>query len=106
MVSPFEAEMFIAACVASAAVAITGVTAWTIVKLRGPGARARDAHPAALEERLARMEQAIDALAVEMERSSEAQRFTARLLSERLGDLPPRVPERALGAHRPTNTPH
>lgn len=38
---------------------------------------------ARLEQRLERMEQAIDAIAVEMERVSEGQRFTTRLLSER-----------------------
>jgi hypothetical protein len=41
--------------------------------------------------RLERMEQAIDAIAVEVERISEGQRFTTRLLSERLKEpaLPP-----------------
>ncbi|MGQ0650418.1 MAG: hypothetical protein ACT4P7_23000 [Gemmatimonadaceae bacterium] len=36
--------------------------------------------------RLERMEQAIDAMAVEIERISETQRFTTRLLTERGGD--------------------
>lgn len=35
------------------------------------------------EERLARIEQSIDAIAVEVERISEGQRFTTKLLSER-----------------------
>ena len=35
--------------------------------------------------RLDRMEQAIDAIAVEVERVSEAQRFTTRLLTEKAG---------------------
>jgi hypothetical protein len=35
------------------------------------------------EERLERMEHAIDAIAVEIERISEGQRFTTKLLSER-----------------------
>ncbi len=34
-------------------------------------------------ERLERMEQAIDAIAIEVERVSEAQRFTTKLLSEK-----------------------
>jgi hypothetical protein len=38
----------------------------------------------ALEERLYRLEQAIDTVAVEVERGTEAQRFTAKLLAERL----------------------
>jgi hypothetical protein len=37
----------------------------------------------ALEERLYRIEQAIDTVAVEVERGTEAQRFTAKLLAER-----------------------
>jgi ribosomal protein S13 len=42
-----------------------------------------DAGIARLEERLERMEQAIDAMATEVERVSEGQRFTSRLLAER-----------------------
>lgn len=45
-----------------------------------------------IASRLDRMEQAIDAIAVEVERISEGQRFTTRLLSER-GDASP-VPAR------------
>lgn len=37
----------------------------------------------ALEGRLGRIEQAIDAMAVEVERISEGQRFTTKLLSDR-----------------------
>ncbi len=36
-----------------------------------------------LEERLARMETSIDAMAVEIERVSESQRFVTKLMSER-----------------------
>lgn len=36
-----------------------------------------------ISQRLERMEQAIDAIAVEVERIAEGQRFTTRLLSER-----------------------
>ncbi len=42
------------------------------------------------ERRLARLEQAVDAIAVEVERLGEAQRFMTRLLQERLP-----APERA-----------
>lgn len=38
---------------------------------------------AQIDERLARMEQAIDAMAVEVERISEGQRFTTKLLADR-----------------------
>ncbi|MDB4898384.1 MAG: hypothetical protein JWN53_192 [Gemmatimonadetes bacterium] len=37
----------------------------------------------AIEQRLERIEQAVDAIAVEMERVSEGQRFTTKLLAER-----------------------
>jgi hypothetical protein len=42
--------------------------------------------PAEMTARLERMEQAIDAIAIEVERISEGQRFTTRLLSERNAD--------------------
>ena len=38
--------------------------------------------PMEVSERLARMEQAIEAVAIEVERISEGQRFTTKLLSE------------------------
>ncbi len=42
-------------------------------------------------ERLARIEAAVESIAIEVERISEAQRFTTKLLSERSsGGLPPR----------------
>lgn len=39
--------------------------------------------PADVAERLERMEQSLDAIALEVERISEGQRFTTKLLSER-----------------------
>ena len=42
-----------------------------------------DASIARLEERLERMELAIDAMATEVERVAEGQRFTSRLLADR-----------------------
>jgi hypothetical protein len=49
-----------------------------------------------LEERLYRIEQAIDTVAVEVERGTEAQRFTAKLLAERL-DAGPAATGRRFG---------
>jgi hypothetical protein len=37
----------------------------------------------AIEQRLERIEQAVDAIAIEMERVSEGQRFTTKLLTDR-----------------------
>jgi peptidoglycan hydrolase CwlO-like protein len=41
-----------------------------------------------IEERLSHIEQSIDAMAVEVERISEGQRFTTKLLSERHAGTP------------------
>ena len=38
----------------------------------------------AIDQRLERIEQAVDAIAIEMERVSEGQRFTTRLLADRV----------------------
>ena len=48
--------------------------------------------PLELQGRLERMELALDSIAVEVERISEGQRFTTKLLSERQQALPPRQP--------------
>jgi hypothetical protein len=45
--------------------------------------------PADVSARLERMEQAIDSIAVEVERISEGQRFTTKLLSERTSSVAP-----------------
>ena len=50
------------------------------------------------DPRLERMEQAIEAIAVEIERISEAQRFTTKLLSERAEDRDGQT--RAIGGAR------
>ena len=41
----------------------------------------------AVDDRLNRIEQAVDAIALEVERMSEGQRFTTKLLAERLADV-------------------
>ena len=43
---------------------------------------------AEIKQRLETMERAIDTIAIEVERGTEAQRFTVKLLSERAGKLP------------------
>lgn len=46
------------------------------------------------DSRFARLEDAVDSIAIEVERIAEAQRFTAKLMSERLPDrLPQRTPD-------------
>jgi hypothetical protein len=39
-----------------------------------------------VQDRMSRIEQAVDAIAIEVERMSEGQRLTTRLLAERFGD--------------------
>lgn len=46
---------------------------------------------AEMTSRLERMEQAIDSIAIEVERISEAQRFTTKLLSDKTRTYPDRV---------------
>ena len=50
--------------------------------------------PPEVTGRLERMEQALDSIAIEVERISEAQRFTTKLLAERNKSVPASVPER------------
>jgi hypothetical protein len=57
-------------------------------RVRGGGGGSMPRRLDALEERLYRLEQAIDTVAVEVERGTEAQRFTAKLLAERLDAAP------------------
>jgi hypothetical protein len=79
---------------------ITGavtVTALTRAYFRSRAERVKsswggDPLPGSIEQRLVRIEQAVDAIAVEVERISEGQRFTTKLLAERSGELA-RVPD-------------
>lgn len=90
------------AIVALASIVMTGLILYPLVRalarrLEGTTSRKPAELPAGNDPRLERMELAIEAIAVEIERISEAQRFTTRLLSERSqtppvsGDLPRRA---------------
>jgi hypothetical protein len=52
-----------------------------------------------VSSRLARMEQAVDTIAIEVERVSEGQRFTSKLLAERAAAVPPPVPLKQTTPH-------
>lgn len=68
------------------------------------GSRDRPATQAVDDRRLERLETAVDAIAIEVERISEAQRFSASLLAER---LPPRVTDiKSPTSVNRINTPH
>ena len=58
------------------------------------------------ESRLDRLEAAVDAIAIEVERISESQRFTVGLLAERLPGRGDRVELPAPASTKRTNTPH
>ena len=64
------------------------------------GSRPSGALPSADSARLAQLERSVDAIAIEVERISEGQRYTVQVLSER---LPARVEER-LGAIPPRSS--
>jgi hypothetical protein len=71
----------------------------TLVRLWVKRLEARDrarALPNNVDDRLLRIEQAVDAIALEVERTAESQRFTSKILAERLApsDALPAAPLR------------
>ena len=69
------------AIVCTAVVVLAAITMWYRTKMRGHAGPSQ--LPADLTQRMTRMENAIESVAVEVERISEGQRFTTRLLSDR-----------------------
>jgi hypothetical protein len=72
--------------------ACLSITVWSIaaVWMKRIEARGENTRLDSLDEKLTRIDAAVDVIALEVERISEAQRFTARLLAERKPDqLPP-----------------
>ena len=67
------------------------VVLWAIVRFVQAKTMPRAPRPGAAldgidEARFARLEQAVDAIAIEVERVAEAQRFSAKLLSDRASE--------------------
>lgn len=65
------------------------VVSYALVRIftrRGGSAVGAQALSPELDARLTRIEQAVDAISIEVERVSEGQRFTTKLLSERAGE--------------------
>ncbi len=86
------------AIVAFAGIVVGGLIVLTILKAilpsltrRPPGALSGSDALSGLADRLDRMEGAIDAMAVEVERVAEGQRYTTKLLSERVAEHVERV---------------
>lgn len=93
-----EGRMIVTIVAISGSIAIMGTIAWAYIerlKIR-QGANAKQL--GAIDERLARMENAIDTMSLEVERISEGQRFTARLLADRTGNAEP-APSARLTPH-------
>lgn len=83
------AQVFIAGIVCAAAAFMVKAIADGAVRMQQ--LKSGGASPA-IEERLARIEAAVDAIAIEVERSGELQRFTARLAAEPTAASASRVP--------------
>lgn len=93
----YELVAFLASVGVTGGVAMTLIISWFRYRgQRPPSAPARDPQQ---EQRLARIESAVEAIALEVERISEGQRFTTRLLAERHGALG------AIGAGEPVSVP-
>ncbi|HET9425147.1 MAG TPA: hypothetical protein VFO55_07245 [Gemmatimonadaceae bacterium] len=96
-------DLFLANVIETALVSGTFLTAFVFVTFMVLRRRKSPADPAELADisaRLLRIEQAVDTIAIEMERVSEAQRFTARVLADKGGDAAPaRVPPKVVTPH-------
>jgi len=89
---------------AAAAVAIGLGARWAWLRSSHTAPKAARAFD---ESRIERIENAVDAIAIEVERISEAQRFTVGLLAERLPARPgEHVGELGAASGKRVNTPH
>lgn len=79
MIQPLE----FATTVVALAVVSTTVVKLANIFVNRPRGTSDPAQLQRLEERLVRIEQAVDAVSVEVERISEGQRFTTKLLADR-----------------------
>jgi len=62
---------------------LSGITVWFVRDFKRKGRRASFRTPSSFEQRFDQLQQSVDAIAVEVERIAEAQRFSAKLLAER-----------------------
>ena len=99
-----EAAMAVSLFISTASVVWSAVYAWAkwLERPRDPATRRTEG-----TGRLERLEQSVEAIAIEMERVGEAQRFLTRVLHERLPVAPrPQPPSIASSMPGQTNTPH
>ena len=88
--SPFIVPVVLFICIAATAIGLPVAKAHARRLDRGPS---EPSVPPELQSRLERMEQALDSIAIEVERISEGQRFTTKLLAER-SKADEKLPER------------
>lgn len=86
---------------ASVAYSINAIARAAVAHRKEEARAERESVPPLAEARLARIEQAVDAIALEVERISEGQRFTTRLLSEQ-SHAPLKPLQRQLSQNTPT----
>jgi hypothetical protein len=101
------AQVMMVIMISLAAFVVIGLGARILWRLGSRASRPEVSAPTDSEE-IQRLQTAVDAIAIEVERISEAQRFTVTLLSNR---LPPATPDRAdalpvPGTRRLVDTPH
>ena len=85
----------------SVAYSIKAIAQAAVAHRREEAKGERESSPALSEARLARIEQAVEAIALEVERISEGQRFTTKLLSEQSRPAPKPL-QRQLSTNTPT----
>ena len=85
----------------SVAYSINAIARATVAHRREEAKLERESNSPLAEARLARIEQAVEAIALEVERISEGQRFTTRLLSEQSRPSPKPI-QRQLSTNTPT----
>jgi hypothetical protein len=86
---------------ASAAYSINAIARAAVAHRKEASRLDREPNSPLAEARLARIEQAVESIALEVERISEGQRFTTKLLSEQSRPAP-RPVQRQLSTNTPT----
>lgn len=93
--------MFLLALFGIVAITIITIARSWISWVSGNAKRANGSPSPLADDRLARLEHAVDAIALEVERISEGQRFTTKLLSEQTRPAPKPV-QRQIATNTPT----
>ena len=95
--NPDQTFVLLMTSLACATVALLGIVSAVVGRRDRTKSRGSQLPPD-LSERLGRMEQGIDAIAIEVERVSEAQRFVTKILAERKAPAAS-IPERVVTPH-------